>query len=346
MLAGFLVKARKIETKNIPEPETPVDGLKIKVRACAVCGSDLRRWREGPQPGADDMVPGHEIAGDVIDVGAAVSDYKTGDRLAIGPDVHCNNCYFCEIGRYNLCDNLVLYGITPGHFGGFAEKMIVANDILTRGICHKIPDSLSYEAASLSEPCASVIACHEMIGTSVGDTVVVMGAGPIGCFHSIIAKARGAWVIISEPSEIRREIAKKFAPLLTVDPMSEDLAQIVKEYTNEIGPDKIICANPIAGTQRQAVEMVRKGGKVVLFGGLARSNPQTILDGNKIHYGEIEVLGSFSYHPSHHAKALDYLAKGIIPAEKIISETVPLNRLQDAYELADSGKILKVVVKP
>ena len=176
MKAAFFTKPRHIEIRDVAEPVTPDEGIKIKVRACAVCGSDLRRWREGPQTGSQEIIPGHEISGIVVEVGKGSSGFKPGDRLAIGPDVHCNQCWYCDRGMYNLCDNLVLYGITPGHHGGFAEFMIVPEEILTRGICHGIPEGLSYEAASLAEPCTSVIACHQINGTTLGETVVILGS--------------------------------------------------------------------------------------------------------------------------------------------------------------------------
>ena len=344
MLAAFFTQPRHIKIHDIPEPATPNQGLKLKVKSCAVCGSDLRRWREGPQPNTPAIIPGHEIAGQVVEVGQDITDYKVGDCLALGPDVHCGKCYYCRRGLFNLCDNLILYGITPGYHGGFAEYMIVPNDILRRGIIHVIPDNLSYQAAALSEPCTSVIACHQVNGTTLGETIVVQGAGPIGCLHTIIAKAHGARVIVSEPNERRRHMIAEFGPLAIVDPLHEDLRDVVSQHTNNIGADKVICANPVAATHQQAVEIVRKAGKVILFGGLPKANPMTTLDGNRIHYDQIEVIGSFSYHPINHAQALEYLSRGIIPAEKIITAEFPLSDVQKAYELADSGEAIKAIV--
>jgi L-iditol 2-dehydrogenase len=346
MKAAFFTATQKIELRDIAEHNTPADGLKIQVKACAVCGSDLRRWREVPAPGAPTVIPGHEIAGIVIEVGKNCAGFAVGDRLALGPDVHCGHCYYCQHGRYNLCDNLILYGITPGYNGGLAERMILPYDLLTRGICHHIPAGLSDEAAALSEPCASVIACHQSNGTTLGDLVVVMGAGPIGCLHTVIARAHGARVIVSEPKAVRRKIAEQFEPLTVVDPQTEDLKDVVYRFSNDIGADVVICANPAAASQQEAVDIVRKGGKVILFGGLPKANPMTTLDTNLIHYNQIEVIGSFSYHPTHHALALDFLEKGIIPAEKIITAVYPLEQVQQAFEATGDGKVLKIIIKP
>jgi L-iditol 2-dehydrogenase len=346
MKAAFLVGAREFEIREVPDPIVPDAGLVLKVEACGVCGSDLRRWKEGPPPGVDGVTPGHEVAGVVERVGKDVTRYAVGDRLAIAPDVHCDQCYYCERGMYNLCDNLLMVGITPGFPGGFAERMVLTDEILTRGIVHPMPEGLLFSAAAIAEPCCSVLASHHKAGTSLGDTMVVLGAGPIGCLHVAIAKARGASAIVSEPIEKRREMIRAFGPDVTIDPTSEDVVARVWELTGGLGADIVVCANPVAATQTQAVEMVRKAGRVVLFGGLPKANPMTTMDGNIIHYGEIEVVGAFSYHPTYHKLALDLLQRGVIPADQLISDAFPLEKVGEAFESAASGDVLKVVVTP
>ncbi len=352
MRAAFLVEKNTYEVRELPDPVAPDDGLVLRVEACGVCGSDLRRWKEGPPPGAGSypgmpgIVAGHEAAGTVIAVGPQCHGYAIGDRLAVAPDIHCGTCYYCRRGMFNLCDSLHFLGITPGYPGGFAEQMALTHEVLTLGIVHRIPDGLSSLHAALSEPASSVLACHAKAETTLDDTVVVMGAGPIGCLHIAIAKARGARVIISEPNAARRDVAARFAPDAIVDPFSEDLGTRVRALTDGVGADIVICANPIAATQTQAVEIVRKGGRVALFGGLPKANPMVTLDSNRIHYGEIEVVGAFSYHPTMHALALDALCRGLIPAELLITHTFPLDEIGTAFETAASGAGLKVVITP
>jgi L-iditol 2-dehydrogenase len=346
MKSAFLVGPRKFEVKDISAPTVPDDGLILKTEACGVCGSDLRRWREGPPPGVKTIVPGHELAGTVVEVGPELEHYQVGDRLAIAPDVHCGRCYYCQRGMYNLCNDLRLVGITPGYPGGFAEKVLLTADILENGIVHHMPDGLSFAEGALAETLSSVLASHDKAGTSLDDTIVIMGAGPIGCLHISVSKARGATVIVSEPSEHRRETARRFEPDSIVDPFNQDLAEHVRQLTHGVGADIVICANPIAATQTQAVEIVRKAGRIILFGGLPKSDPMTTLDGNVIHYGEIEVVGAFSYHPTNHEAALDLLNRKIIPVELMITHTLPLEKIDDAFEMAASGEGLKVIVKP
>jgi L-iditol 2-dehydrogenase len=207
-----------------------------------------------------------------------------------------------------------------------------------------MPEGMSFVEASLAEPSCSVLASHHRAATGLGDTVVVMGAGPIGCLHIVVAKSRGASVIVSEPSDTRRRLAERFEPLAIVDPIAQDLGSVVRGLTVGVGADIVVCANPIAQTQTQAVEIVRKRGQVILFGGLPKANPMVTLDSNRIHYGEIEVWGAFSYHPTVHKLALDLIHRQVIPADLLVTHTFSLNKIGKAFEAAAAGEALKVVV--
>ncbi len=347
MKAAFLVGPRQLELREVADPTVPEDGLVLHVEACGVCGSDLRRWRAGP---GEPYVPGHEVSGVVEEVGPSSGresvSYAVGDRLAVAPDIHCGRCYYCQRGLYNLCDELYFLGLPQGLPGGFAEKLVLTRDVLVNGIVHRMPEGLSFPAGALAEPISSVLACHDKAGTSLSDTVVVIGTGPIGCLHIAVARARGARVIVSQRSRVRREMAARFGPDAVIDPTREDVVQRVRELTDGVGADLVVCANPVAETQAQAVEMVRKGGRVVLFGGLPRSDPMVTLNANTIHYGDIEVVGAFSYHPTMHALALDVLSRGLIPVDLVISHTYPLERVAEAFETASRGQGLKVMVLP
>lgn len=345
MKAAFLVGPKQIELREVPDPSAPPDGVVLRVAACGVCGSDLRRWREGP---VEPYIPGHEVVGTVIEVGESTGcagpRYRVGDRLAVAPDIHCGHCYYCQRGLYNLCDNLRFLGINPSLPGGFGEKMALSLDTLVNGIVHRMPDGLSFKAGSLAEPCSSILASHHKAGTSLDDTVVVLGAGPIGCLHIAIAKARGARVIVSQRSAARREMARGFCPDAVIDASSEDVVARVRDLTKGVGADLVVCANPVAETQAQAVEMVRKGGRVVLFGGLPKADPWVTVNANTIHYGDIEFVGAFSYHPTFHELALDVLDRGLIPVDRTITHSFPLDQVAEAFEMANSGQGLKVIV--
>ncbi|HRW50685.1 MAG: alcohol dehydrogenase catalytic domain-containing protein [Caldilinea sp.] len=346
MKAAVQTGVRQFAVREVADPALPEDGLILRVTACGVCGSDLRRWREGLPPGVEGIIPGHEIAGRVVAVGARVSHIAVGDRLALAPDIHCGHCWYCQREMFNLCDHMRMLGITPGYPGGFAEKLAISGEVLSNGVVHPVPDELPDELAALAEPCASVLASHLKTDTSFSDTVVVIGAGPIGCLLVATAKARGARAFIVVRSDRRRELVARFAPDAIIDSSREEMVARVRELTHGLGADIAICANPDASTQEAAVRMVRKGGKVVLFGGLPKASPMTTLDSNRIHYGEIEVVGAFSYHPTAHAMALDLFARGAIPVEKLITHRFALDAIDAAFATADSGEGLKVLVTP
>jgi L-iditol 2-dehydrogenase len=364
MKAAFLVGPSQLVVRDVADPVLPEDGIVIQVQACGVCGSDLRRWREGPpaaragarQNASDNsaITPGHEIGGVVIAVGPNMDGgrFRVGDRVAVAPDVHCSKCFYCARGLYNLCDDLMMIGITPGCPGGLAEQIALTGRMLRDGIIHRLPDGVSYAEGALAEPLSSVVACHQTLGTGLADTVVVIGAGPIGCMHIAVAQARGARVIVSQRSAPRRRLAEAFGPDRIVDPTVEDLVGVVRQETGGRGAEIAICANPVADTQRQAVELVRKGGRVVLFGGLPKANPTATYDANRIHYGEIQVLGAFSYHPTMHELALDVLARRVLHnADSLVTHRFPLEDVQMAFEIAagEGGRdeaALKVMVLP
>jgi L-iditol 2-dehydrogenase len=180
----------------------------------------------------------------------------------------------------------------------------------------------------------------------LGETVVVLGSGPIGCLHTVLAQARGARVIVAEPNPVRRHIAARFSPDAIIDVTVQDIIAEVKRLTDGLGADVAICANPVAATQTQAVELTRRGGRIVLFGGLPKAAPMASLNANLIHYGEKVVLGAFSYHPSYHEEALRTLARKTVRAEQFITHTRPLAEIAEAFQVAASGEALKVMVTP
>jgi L-iditol 2-dehydrogenase len=241
---------------------------------------------------------------------------------------------------------LRLLGITPGYDGGFAEYVCLSGEVLTNGIMHRMPDDLSFLEGALAETLSSVLASHSSCGLVLGETVVILGAGPIGCLHVALAQACGARTIIAEPNLARRDMAARFQPDSIIDVTAKDVVAEVKRLTGGLGADVVICANPVAATQTQAVEMTRRGGRIVLFGGLPKASPMVSLNANLIHYGEIKVLGAFSYHPRYHEEALGILTRKIVQAEKLITHVRPLSLIGEAFQIAASGEALKVMLVP
>ena len=346
MKAACLTAAKTIELRDLPRWQAPADGLVMQMEACGVCGSDLRRWQEGPPAGTPHIIQGHELAGTVVETGSGVKGFRAGERIAVAPDIHCGQCWYCRRGLFNLCPDLRLLGITPGYDGGFAEYVCLTGEVLVNGIVHRMPDGLSFQEGALAETLSSVLAAQDHGRLSLGETLVVLGAGPIGCLHLAVGRARGARVIVAEPSPLRRRIAERFQPDAVIDVMAQDVVSEVKRLTGGLGADVVICANSVASTQTQAVEISRRGGRIVLFGGLPKANPMVSLNANLIHYGEKVVMGAFSYHPSYHEEALRALARKVVQAEQFITHSRPLCRISEAFQIAASGEALKVMMMP
>ena len=317
--------------------------LVARVHACGICGSDVRNFRTGLKADVGAQVMGHELTAVVFEVGADVRRFRVGDRIAVAPDVSCGECYYCRRGLVNLCVHHRMIGT---HWpGGFAEYLHLPGEVLTHGMVHHIPEGLSLDDAALSEPAASVVAAQDNAGVGLGDTVLVIGDGPIGCLHVEVARSRGATRVIMA-GLARLSEAERFAPDMLIDAGSADTVEVVRAATGGLGADVVIVATPVASTQAQAVRAVRKRGKVVLFGGLPKTSPETTLDANLIHYGEITVMGAFSY-PAHvHEKALATIAAGRIHPDLYFNLVVGLDQVVEGFQAAAEGRALKVLVRP
>jgi len=333
----------RIELEEIPHPELTPDSIIVKVMACALCGSDIRNYHSSLRGGVKSQIMGHEIAGIVVEIGEKVEGYIIGDRVAIAPDVSCGKCYYCERGWVNLCIDHRMIGT---HWpGGFAQYILLPDIILKRGMVHHIPDGLSFTEASISEPISSVLASQENIGISLGDTVAIIGDGPIGCFHLDVARIRGATKIILIGLK-RLHFAEQFHPDYLIDANNKSPVNEVLNITGGLGVDYCIVATPVHITQEQGIEMVRKRGTVVLFGGLPKTNPFNSINANLIHYNELRVMGAFSYQKGHHRLALELFSKGKIQASKYITKVIPLVDIEKGISSAEKGEVLKVVVDP
>lgn len=328
---------------DVPKPVCEKDGILVRVESCCICGGDIRNFHNGLRHGVESQIMGHEIGGIIEEVGEEITSFQVGDRVAIAPDVSCGECYYCKRGMVNLCNNHRMLGT---HWpGGFAQFIYLPKEVWSRGFIEKIPDSMTYDQAALAEPASSVIACQEYNNVKVGDTVVIIGDGPIGCLHIEVARARGASKIIMVGIS-KLDLAAHFKPDYLIHAIEKEPISEVLKITDGIGADIVICANPVTSTQQQAVEMVRKRGRVVLFGGVPKDNNMTSLDSNRIHYNEITVVGAFSYPAIGLEEAVKYINDGLIHPELYIHKLLPLSQIEEGFELAKQGKVLKVVVKP
>jgi len=345
MKAAVFRGPEDIDIETVKRPTIDEDSIIVKVEACGICGSDIRNYHKGLRHGVKSQVMGHEIGGLVSEVGDHIKDedFKVGQKVAIAPDVSCGKCYYCEHGFVNLCTSHRMLGT---HWpGGFAQFIKIPDIVLKRGMVHKMPDGISFEEATLAEPLSSVITSQKEAPVQLGDTVLILGDGPIGCLHLEIARARGAFNIIMVGLN-KLDLAKRFGPDLLIDVAKKDPVEEVLKYTDGLGADIAVCANPVASTQEQAVRAVRKRGKVILFGGLAKDDPMTRLNSNLIHYNELSIVGAFSYPAYMNKLALEVIKQRKITPEKYIDMVIPLEEIKKGFEAAEKGKALKVVIKP
>lgn len=347
-----LMKALVINAPNeysidmVQKPICPEKGILLKVFACGLCGSDLRTLRSGHKNIKMPWIIGHEIAGFVVQVGKEYKGkWKLGDKLAVAPMVYCGNCDFCIEGKYELCDNSREIG--QQWQGGFAEFIALPEEALALGTIQPVPEGLDPIIAAVSEPASSCINAQEKGMVGLGDTVVIIGSGPIGCIHTSIARARGAAkVIIADIFEDRLKLCEPFGPDMTINAAKVDLVGEVKRVTGGKGADVVITANPVPETQIQAVEMARKGGRILFFGGLPHDRSKPGLDTNLIHYRGLHVIGTTTFAPRHHMLALSLMTTGRIPGQKLVTHVMPLTDFCSGVTLASEGKALKVVYTP
>lgn len=335
----------KFAVEEVSTPEAPTGGLLLKVLACALCGSDLRTLRSGHRKVTLPWTIGHEISGVVVETGKGYAgEWKIGETLAVGPVVYCGVCDFCREGRFELCENY--REIAQAWQGGFAEYIAIPQEVVERGLIQRTPSGLDPAHAAVTEPISSCLNAQEKGDVGLGDTVVIIGSGPIGCVHTSLAHLRGAkQVIIADVSEERLKLVEAFGPDAIINASKVDLVQEVRRLTGGKGADVIITANPVPQTQVQAVEMARKGGRILLFGGLPVDQSRPGVDMNLVHYNALHLIGTTIFALRHHRQALELAASGKIPLEKLITR-FPLKEFNSGAELALAGKIIKAVFLP
>jgi L-iditol 2-dehydrogenase len=346
MKAMVIYEPMKYSVEEVPVPEPGPGDLLLKVHACGLCGSDLRTIRSGHHNVEFPWTLGHEICGEVADYGPQYDGpWKKGDRLSVGPNVYDPTDPYCIEGKHELSAHVREIG--QQWKGGFAEYVVIPKESVEYGNLLPSPAHLQSEYAAIVEPGSSVIHAHEKASTQLGDTVLIMGAGPIGCLHVAVARASGAdKVFMSDIVDERLNLAERFEPDAVINSQKEDLGERIRELTGGKGPDMVITANPAPSSQVEAVELVAKGGRVVLFGGLPHNNSKPGVDTNLVHYKNLSLIGISRFAPRHFRKSLQMLASGRIPGDKLVTHVLELDRFDEGVQLAFDGKAIKVVYKP
>ena len=336
----------EFDVEDLPLPEVPEGGLLLKVLACGLCGSDLRTLRMGHRKVTFPWTIGHEICGTVAELGSTYAgQWKKGDRLSVGPLAYCGICDFCFAGQYELCENY--REIAQAWPGGFAEYIAIPQACLDRGTILPAPEDLDPAFAAIIEPMSSCVHAQEKGQVGLGDTVVIIGSGPIGCTHISLARARGAVkIILVDIADGRLKLAEAFDPDVIINAAKVNLVEEIRRITDGKGADVIITATPAPVAVIQAVEMARKNGRILLFGGLPKDKSKPGVDMNLVHYNALHLIGTTIFAPRHFYTALQLVSSGKIPAEKLVTHRFPLIDFKQGATMALEGKVLKSVFLP
>lgn len=342
MRAALLKAPNELACEHVPEPKQLPGDLLIKVKAATVCGTDIRIFRGKKTAGIRyPSILGHEFAGEIVDNGGNDA-FNYGEAVGVCPAISCGHCDNCKRGFENICSNLIAIGYEID--GAFAEYIRIPARAIESGNVFRLPKGLSWEKAALIEPFSCVMNGQEKIKIGLGDFVVVLGAGPIGLMHVKLARYAGAYrILVSEPNPGRRAAAIAAGADVVVDPTSENLPERVKQETKGQGADKVIVAIGVPRLANDALQLVRKRGAVSLFAGFSVSETAN-LDVNAIHYGEIEVTGSFGLTRLQFERSLNLIAQGCIELNSLITHRFSLEMIDSALTTAESGEAIKVVV--
>ena len=318
--------------ETVPDPVPGPGGLTLRIEAAAICGTDMRIYKGVKTRGVRlPSILGHEFAGVVEEAGSG-TPWRKGQRVALCPALACGECRACREGASNICENLTAYGYEID--GGFAERVVVPRTFVEAGNVISFPDELSFESAALAEPLACVINGQSLMGLEPGSHVAVLGAGPIGLLHVMLAKARGAGRI----TVVQRSVARREASLT----MGADEALGPGEAAH-LRVDAAIVAIGSPDLANLAARIVRPRGKINLFAGFpAGELPR--FDLNAVHYGEHHVTGAFGLTLAQFKEALALIASGEVPAGRLVTHHFPLAQAMEAFAAVERGEPLKAVI--
>jgi len=336
MRAAVFAGDGKVELVDRPRPAAELDDdIVIKIQANGLCGSDLRAFATPPEMMYDvGVMVGHEFSGVVAEAGPGAT-LAVGDRVTVHPNIWCQRCYYCRTNRINLCDNFVHIGSMRD--GGAAEYCVVPERMV-----YLLPDSLPVERAALAEPLACVLNGTAQASVGPGESVLVLGGGPIGLLYLMLFKAAGAFpVIVSEPAAERARWARELGADEVIDPRSVDVVATARDLTKGRGAD--VAVDAVGSQLREAVMSVGKTGRVFTFGLNERAT--ATLQSSVLAYGEISIHGVYIAKGTFQL-AIDLLADNRMGFERLITRTYSLEEIGTAIEDLRSGSVAKGLLIP
>lgn len=343
MKSAMLYGKEQVRVTDIPQPQIGSREILLKVKAASLCGSDVRMIQNGYK-NVDENHPltlGHEFAGIIEEVGGEIQSYTTGVRVTVAPNWGCGICRHCTGGDTHLCRDYQAFGINRP--GGFAEYVVIPEEVIRQGNIVPMGEALSFEEASLVEPFSCVMNGQERTGIQAGDTVLVVGAGPIGILHAMLAGITGASkVMMNDLSNDRLRVAKELIPdLITIE---GDPARRVMEETNGLGVDVSIIAAPAPTAQEESLAYMAMNGRVLFFGGLPGDREQISLNSNIVHYKQLRIVGSARANVRQFRICLSFVQNGRIPIGRLVTGRYSIDEFANAVAAAKQASGLKHVI--
>jgi L-iditol 2-dehydrogenase len=350
MRAAFMTGLNQVEVRQAEEPAPEVAGAILRVEACGICGTDARTFFNGDPRAPAPWILGHEPVGVLERVGADAvlpPGVEPGGRVFLGSILTCGQCMQCIDGRQNLCEHHLLYGYDP--FPGAYAELAAVPPIAVKNLI-PLPPDLPSELATVVDPFACALNGIEVLEVGLGDTVLILGAGPIGCWQAVMARDRGAGrVFLSDVSGSRLDLALAavggFVDDAWVAGEDNGLGGLL-ERTGGAGAERISVAAPSKQAQRAALEMAGKRARVVYFAGLPKGDPVSPLDMNQLHYKELAILGAYGATTRQYRITMEYLNRRRKELAPVVTHQFPLERIGEAFETIRSGAGLKMVVVP
>ena len=343
MKAAWFYGPGDIRILETERPGCPPGGALVQLDGSLICGTDVKIYKGGHPRITTPQIIGHESCGRIVELKDSTSDLKVGDRVTVQTSLPCGKCELCQQGLFNLCQTIE--AISWGYPGTFAEFVAIPAKAMALGNLVKVPDSLSDEVACLAEPLACCINGQELLKIVPGESVLIVGAGPIGILQAELARMSGAGrIILAQRSETRMAMARRFEYSDYIDTSKNDLVAEVKRLTGGKGVNVAIVTAPVKEAMEQALETLATRGRLSLFSSLPVGASGITLDSRIIHYKEVSVYGASSSTARQLQKALDLLATRAMRTDQMVTHRLPLLQFEQGLQLAKSGKALKVYI--
>ncbi len=342
MKAAMLYGVKDLRVEDVDVPNVGAGEVLVKIKAATTCGTDVKIFQRGYIEKIIKLptIFGHEWAGEVVEVGGNLDWPKKGMRVRAGNSAPCLHCKMCQKGKYNLCENMIWL------WGAYAEYIRVpARTVLVN--MQEVPSHVSFEEAAITEPLACVLHGVEEANVKLGDTVAIIGAGPIGLLHLLTVKKMGAEkVVMIDLVDERLNVARELGADETINAGKGDVTEKVRQLAGGYGADVVIEAIGSPVTWEQALKLARKGGTVLEFGGCPPGT-EIKLNTEMLHYGELTVLGAFHTTPLHFRKALSLISSRAVDVRPLVTKRMKLEDIKQAFEILSTSKNeIKIAVIP